>query len=79
MIEEKLVEVNGLDLKLRSCKIEDQGFIYELMRNYLGKYFNSIPEGWSRQKFREGFFIERITIIEHNEMPIGFFDQEVKK
>jgi GNAT superfamily N-acetyltransferase len=65
----------GLEIGLRPCKPEDIGFVYELMYHGLGHFFDRFTsEKWSREKFRRGFDPARITIIEHDGMPIGFFD-----
>ncbi|MHA1872828.1 MAG: GNAT family N-acetyltransferase [Candidatus Heimdallarchaeaceae archaeon] len=74
---EQTLEVQGLEVKLRICTQEQIGFVYELMQQNLRRYFDQTPEGWSRQKFKKGFHPERITILEHNEMPVGFYDFEL--
>lgn len=72
-----LVVDSRTDLVLRFCKEEDKSFVYELMRHYLETPFNQLtPEGWSRAKFKQGFNSSRITIIEHDDMSVGFFDIE---
>ncbi len=70
-------KVGGLELVLRTADERDIGFIYELMRNHLEDEFNKIPEGWSRKKFKEGYNPKRMVIIEHENMPVGFFDLEI--
>ena len=43
------------------------------MYNGLGSLFNRhTKEKWSRSKFRKTFNPSKITIFEHDEMPIGF-------
>jgi len=69
--------INGLELMLRPAEERDIGFVYELMRHHLEDSFNQIPEKWSRKKFKEGYKPDRITIIEHANRQIGFFDIEV--
>ena len=79
-MREELIEIDGLELRLRPCRIEDQGFVYEIMRYYLEGYFDEhTSEGWSRKKFKQGFDPLRISIIEHGKMPIGFLDYEQKE
>ncbi len=75
--ENSKITVNNLELVLRPSDGKDIGFVYELMRHHLENLFNQIPEKWSRYKFRHGYKTERITIIEHEDMPIGFFDLEI--
>ena len=77
-MELQTIVVNDLELHFRPCSLTDQGFVYELMRHHLEDFFNrNTMEGWSRAKFRQGFDPERIVIIEHDGMPVGFFDYEV--
>lgn len=67
------------ELIFRKAEINDLGFIYELMKSHLGKYFeNYTKTGWSRHLFKDKLDINRLTIIEHEGMPIGFFDYELK-
>ena len=74
------IVANGLDLILRPCSFTDQGFIYELMRNHMEDMFNrNTPEDWSRAKFRQGFNPDRIVILEHEGMSIGFLDYEKRR
>jgi ribosomal protein S18 acetylase RimI-like enzyme len=74
----RLVTIGDLELTLRSCRQDDIGFVYELMRCYLEEPFNRFTsEKWSRKRFKEGFCPERITIVEHEGMPIGFYDLEM--
>lgn len=69
------IVVNGLELALRSADSRDEAFCYELMKNNMQDFFNrNTSEGWSRKKFRLGFDVNRITIVEHDGMPIGFSD-----
>ena len=76
--ELKIVAVKGLELALRPANMQDIGFCYELMRNSLESDFNLYTsEGWSREKFKQGYRPERITILEHEGMPVGFYDLEV--
>jgi N-acetylglutamate synthase-like GNAT family acetyltransferase len=70
--------IDGLKIVIRQADNRDIGFIYELMRNHLEKFFSDIKEGWSRKKFKEGYLPERIFIIEHDNIPIGFFDFEYR-
>ncbi len=75
---EGTVKVGDLELIVRPCQIEDIGFVYELMHHNMAGFFNRYTkEGWSRQKFKDGFIPARITIFEHGGMPVGFFDFEV--
>ena len=76
---ESRLEVNGLEIALRTADNRDIGFVYELMRTGLEDYFEQTPEGWKRSKFKERYSPERIRILEHNSMPIGFFDLEESK
>ena len=69
--------VSGLELVLRRSDSKDIGFVYELMRHHLERFFSQISEGWSRKRFKIGYKPERITIIEHEDMPIGFYDLEI--
>ncbi|USN45058.1 MAG: hypothetical protein H6502_03270 [Candidatus Woesearchaeota archaeon] len=64
------------DIDLRPCEPAHIGFIYELMQQNLRAYFDATPERWSRQKFKEGFVPDRITLLEHLAMPIGYYDVE---
>jgi RimJ/RimL family protein N-acetyltransferase len=77
-MELQTIVVNDLELRLRPCSLTDQGFVYELMRHHLEDFFDrNTVEGWSRTKFRQGFDPERIVIVEHDGMPVGFFDYEI--
>lgn len=74
----KCCKIGNLEVELRGAKNEDIGFVYELMHSSLGQYFEKFtPERWSREKFKQGYIPSRITIIEHEGMPIGFFDVEI--
>jgi ribosomal protein S18 acetylase RimI-like enzyme len=73
------VVARGLELALRQSDIRDIGFVYELMRNHFEEWFNKTSEGWSRKKFKEGYNPDRVIIIEHEDMPIGFFDLEIRE
>ena len=64
------------DFETRPATTQDIGFVYELMRRHMEERFQQIPEGWSRKKFKQGYDPDRITIIQHEDMPIGFFDAE---
>jgi ribosomal protein S18 acetylase RimI-like enzyme len=78
LMELQTIVVNDLELHLKPCSLADQGFIYELMRHHLEDSFNrNTEEGWSRTKFRQGFDPERIVVVEHDGMPVGFFDYEL--
>ena len=71
MIEK--IEIGKLELKLRQCEKHDIGFVYELMCSAIGDLFaRYTQEGWSRKKFKTKFSPEKIIIIEHENMPIGF-------
>lgn len=67
----------GSDISLRPCKLEDALFTYNLMKSQMAHYFESIPEGWSEEKYWQGFNPVRITILEHKGQAVGFFDYEV--
>jgi len=79
---EKL-RLEDIEIELRPCVKADIGFVYELMYNGLGSLFNlHTQEKWSRFKFKKTFNPSKITIFEHDEMPIGFihlnrFQEEV--
>jgi RimJ/RimL family protein N-acetyltransferase len=67
----------GSDLSLRPCTLEDAIFTYELMKSQMEHYFDSIPEGWSEEKYWQGFKPAHITILEHGNNAVGFFDYEI--
>jgi len=80
MVENEALDMENIHLNLRRADYRDIGFTYELMHCCLGSYFRrNTQEGWSRQKFREGYCPERIIIIEHEGMPIGFIDVEYRE
>ena len=68
----------GLELSIRRCKEEDACFVHDLMKNQMKEYFESISEGWSEERYWRGYAPERITIIEHEKKPVGFFDYEIR-
>ena len=69
---EKL-KLEDIEMELRPCAEADIGFVYELMYNGLGKLFNKhTKEKWSRSKFKKTFNPNKITVFEHEDMPIGF-------
>jgi GNAT superfamily N-acetyltransferase len=75
-----IIAVGDLEIVARPCQSEDIGFVYELMYHNMGDFFNKYAkEGWSRQKFKQGFTPERITLFEHEEMPVGFLDVELNE
>jgi len=70
--------IGNLEVQLREATLEDRGFVYELMHSSLAKCFDKFTqEKWSRRKFRQGYKPNRITIVEHEGMPIGFYDIEI--
>jgi len=72
------IVVGGLELALRPADERDMGFCYELMGHNMRVLFDrNTQEGWSRVKFRSGFNPNRITIVEHEGMSIGFYDYEI--
>ncbi len=71
-----ILKVGDVEIKLRSCTPSDTVFVYELMHHHLENYFSQIPEGWSRTKFKEKYNPQRITVLEHEDMSIGFYDFE---
>src|SRR3989344_1908491 len=69
--------IGKLHLSLRGADKRYEPFVYELMHSSLGDFFDrNTEEGLSRVKFRQGFHPRRVTIIEHEGMPVGFFDFE---
>jgi len=76
--ESNVVLLGGLELALRLADERDMGFCYELMSHNMRDLFDRNIQGkWSRAKFKSGFKPDRITIIEHENMPVGFFDYEL--
>ena len=70
--------IGGLEVSLRKATPNDQGFVYELMHSSLARCFDAFTqEKWSRKKFKQGYKPDRITIVEHEGMPIGFYDIEI--
>ncbi|MBS3144706.1 GNAT family N-acetyltransferase [Candidatus Woesearchaeota archaeon] len=70
--------VSGLELALRPADERDIGFCYELMSHNMRDLFDrNTQEKWSRAKFRSGFRPDRITIVEHEGMSVGFYDYEI--
>ncbi len=64
-------------LTKRLCVNEDREFVYELLKENLGEYFDrNTVEGWSDEKFNQGFDFSRIKILEIDNRPIGFYDVE---
>jgi len=64
-------------LTKRPCTKEDRGFVYDLLKENLGEYFDrNTKEGWSDEKFDKGFDPDRITILEIDKKPVGFYDVE---
>ena len=73
------LKVGTLEIELRPSQYYDIGFVYELMHHHFRELFDKfLPEKWSREKFKQGFNSDRITIVENLGMPIGFFDLELK-
>ena len=61
----------------RPCLKSDKSFVYELTRQNIAYYFiRNTQEGWSDEKFQKGFDPAKITIIERDAKPIGFYDIE---
>ena len=61
-------------LDFRKGLENDRIFVYNLTKKNMYNYFNKfLPEGWSDEKFWEGFNIERILILEEESKQIGFF------
>ncbi len=76
-MNEQEATIGELHFSLRGADKRDEPFVYELMHSSLGDFFDrNTEEGWSRVKFRQGFHPHRVTIIEHEGMPVGFFDFE---
>ncbi len=76
--DKKVITVTGLELHLRPADKKDLVFCYELMSHNMKAFFdNNTQEKWSRAKFMSGFKPDRITVIEHERMPIGFYDHEM--
>lgn len=76
--EQNRIRVNELEFALRPADEGDIGFCYELMSHHMKVLFDkNTPERWSRMKFRSGFKPHRITIVEHERMPVGFYDCEL--
>ena len=76
--EEREISVNGLELDLRPADERDIDFCYELMHYNMRDLFDrNTQEKWSRVKFRTGFKPDRITIVEHEGMSVGFYDYGV--
>lgn len=76
--ESNVVLLGGLEVTLRLADERDMGFCYELMSHNMKDLFDrNAQERWSRAKFKSGFKPNRITIIEHENMPVGFFDYEL--
>ncbi len=76
--EPSRILVSGLELALRPADERDIGFCYELMSHNMKLLFDkNTQERWSRDKFRSGFKPNRITIVEHERMPVGFYDYEL--
>ena len=76
--ELRKILISGLELVLRSADERDIGFCYELMNHNMKDLFDrNTQEKWSRTKFKSGFKTDRITIVEHEEMSVGFYDYEV--
>ena len=70
--------VSGLELTLRPADERDIGFCYELMNHNMRDLFDrNTQERWSRIKFKSGYKSNRIKILEHDGMPIGFYDYEL--
>jgi len=66
-------------LSFRKCQEKDKVFVYSLTKKNMFDYFNKfLPEGWSDEKFWNGFDIERIIILESGENFAGFLDLESK-
>ena len=75
---EKL-KVGDLEIVLREGTQEDRQFVYQLMKfNLEEKFRRYLPEGLSDEKFDMGFKSDRITILEHEGVPIGFLDLEFR-
>ena len=80
MEEEKINKgvVRSLELGLRVADRRDIGFCYELMSHNMKDLFDrNTKERWSRTKFKSGYKPSRIIIVEHEGMPIGFYDYEL--
>jgi RimJ/RimL family protein N-acetyltransferase len=72
------VVASGLELVLRPADDRDIGFCYELMSHNMRSLFDkNTQEKWSRTKFKHGYEPHRIRVIEHDEMPVGFYDYEL--
>lgn len=72
------IVVGRLKLALRPADERDASFCYELMSHNMRELFNkNTDERWSRAKFKSGFKLERVTLIEHDGMSIGFYDCEI--
>ena len=75
--EPNRILISELELALRPADESDIGFCYELMSHNMKVLFDkNTQERWSRTKFKSGFKPNRITIVEHERMPIGFYDCE---
>ncbi len=73
------LQLNDIEIELRHSLKTDIGFVYELMYHNLGYLFKeNTKEKWSREKFKKNFEPKTITILEHEDMPIGFMHLESK-
>lgn len=72
------IVIGDLELVLRPADARDLSFCYELMSHNMKDLFNrNTQEKWSRVKFKSGFKPERITIVGHDGMSIGYYDYEI--
>lgn len=77
-MERSKIVMGKLEMVLHLADERDIGFCYELMcHNMRGLFDRNTQEKWSRDKFKSGFKPNRVTMVEHKNMPIGFFDYEL--
>lgn len=62
---------------IRPYRGGERSFVYSLMKENMKRYFSSIPEAWSDEKFHERFSPERVRIVELDGKRAGFFDYEI--
>lgn len=61
-------------IHLRSCKLTDLKFVYDLMKLNMEEYVVECWGEWNRDKFKASLKKENIKIINYGKRMVGFFD-----
>jgi ribosomal protein S18 acetylase RimI-like enzyme len=61
-------------INLRSCRVADLKFVYDLMKLNMEKYVTEYWGEWNQKKFKDSLKKEHIEVIGYNKKRIGFFN-----